>query len=119
MAMESTFGLMEACIKEILSMELGMAMEYGLIKIKHKDTQDAIEWIKNRGLGSMNGQESKCTKDNSEKILGKVLEDYINMVLNWLHNLLKRVEHFKKKLFIKECGIKANKSKTQQQINRL
>lgn len=49
------FGLMVVCIKAILNTELGMAMEYGLIKIKLKYIQVVIEWIKKKDLEFING----------------------------------------------------------------
>lgn len=55
MAMDSISGLMEASIKEILNMELGMDMGYGQILRAHKFFQGVIEWIKNKALESTNG----------------------------------------------------------------
>lgn len=75
---ENTFGQMEALIRVILSMELGMAMEYGQIKNKLKYFLVAIGWIKNRVLESMNGLGSRYIKANSDKIFGKDLAGCIN-----------------------------------------
>lgn len=49
------FGLMVVCIKAILNTGSGMAMEYGLIKIKLKYIQVVIEWIKKKDLEFING----------------------------------------------------------------
>jgi hypothetical protein len=51
--MESINGQMEAPIKVILSMESGMAMEFG--RMTNKFTKEIIEWIRNKDLECTNG----------------------------------------------------------------
>lgn len=55
MDMDSIFGLMEAYIKEISSMELGMAMESGKMVKKLKFFQAAIGWTRRKGSECMSG----------------------------------------------------------------
>lgn len=73
MAMENISGQMEARIREILSTESGMDMEFGQIKNKLRYFPAVIEWIKNRDLEFTNGLENKFIRANLDKILDKDL----------------------------------------------
>lgn len=73
MVMENISGQMEARIREILSTESGMDMEFGQIKNKLRYFPAVIEWIKNRDLEFTNGLENKFIRVNLDKILDKDL----------------------------------------------
>lgn len=55
-----------------------MAMEFG--GIRNKFIKAAIEWIRNKVWGSINGLVSKFTKDSSEMILEKGMGSSILLV---------------------------------------
>ena len=84
MVMESTFGLMEVFIKEILNMGLGMVMEFGMTKRIFKFFQDLIGWTKNKDLEFINGSENRFLKVNSKKIFEMVMENCIKSLKNLL-----------------------------------
>ena len=92
MDMESIFGLMEVHTKEILSMELDMAMVSGTIKSRLKYTLVAIEWTKSKVLAYMNGSENKHIKVNSVRIFEKVSADCTKYAKNCHQNPQNRAD---------------------------
>ena len=81
MGMGNTFGLMEAYIKVISNMELGMAMAFGKIDKNLRFFQVATEWIRSRDLEFINGQKNNHIKANSKMILGKDTDSCINILM--------------------------------------
>ena len=74
MDMENIFGQMAVFTKEILSMEFGMAMEFGSTKKKQRCIQDVTVWIRKKDMGCMSGSASSYIRVNSDKILEKDME---------------------------------------------